>query len=104
MEKGTTGQVGVVHEFIQPLRHMKSVELPEKGTFVTQGEMCAKIHTEDGLVHRIWSPAGGKVIEVNSHLLEDVSPLKTSPYQKGWLFRLEVGNLEEDTKGLILSK
>ena len=103
-DKGHTAQVGVVHEFTRPLALFKQVELPEKGAIVSQGEMCAKIFTEDGFVHRIWSPAGGKVIEVNAKLKDEPSMLKTSPYQKGWLFRLETSNLEEDTKGLILSK
>ncbi|MBM3296950.1 MAG: hypothetical protein FJY83_05050, partial [Candidatus Aminicenantes bacterium] len=70
----------------------------------TQGEMCAKVIGEDGLVHRIWSPAGGKVTEVNAKLKEDPSLVKTSPYEKGWLFRLETSNLEEDVKGLIQSR
>lgn len=103
-EKGAGAQVGVVHEFARSLPPLKHVELPEKGAFVSQGEMCAKVIGEDGLVHRIWSPAGGKITEVNSKLKEEPSLLKTSPYDKGWLFRLETGNLEDDVKGLILSK
>jgi len=104
LEKGSAAQVGVVHEFVRPLPPLKHVELPEKGSFLTQGEMCAKVIGEDGLVHRIWSPAGGKIIEVNSKLHDEPSLLKTSSYHKGWIFRLETTNLEEDIKGLIQSK
>ncbi|MBN2199262.1 MAG: response regulator [Candidatus Aminicenantes bacterium] len=103
-EKGATGRVGVVHEFSRTLPPLKQVELPEKGSFVAQGEMCARVIGEDGLVHRIWSPAGGRIIEVNSQLPDEPSLLKTSPYHQGWIFRLETSNLDEDLKGLIQSK
>lgn len=103
-EKGSAALVGVLYDFVHPLPSLKHVELPEKGSFITQGEMCAKVIGEDGLVHRIWSPAGGKVTEVNAKLKEDPSLVKTSPYEKGWLFRLETSNLEEDVKGLIQSR
>jgi FixJ family two-component response regulator len=104
LEKGSIGVVGIVHEFTQPLTSFKQVELPEKGIFIAQGDLCGKIIDEEGLVHRIWSPAGGRVVEVNSKLKDEPGLLKSSPYQKGWLFRLETSNLEEDTTGLILSK
>ncbi len=104
VEKGKSAVVGIVHEFIQPLASFKQVELPEKGAFVAQGDLCGKIIDEEGLVYRIWSPAAGRVTEVNLRLKEEPMLLKTSPYQKGWLFRLETTNLEEDTTGLLLSK
>jgi YesN/AraC family two-component response regulator len=104
MEKGKTAVVGIVHEFIRPLASFKQVELPEKGGVLAQGELCGKIIDEEGLVHRIWSPAAGRVVEVNLKLKDEPMLLKTSPYLKGWLFRLETTNLEEDTTGLLLSK
>jgi len=104
VEKGKSAVVGIVYEFVQPLAAFKQVELPEKGAFLAQGDLCGKVIDEEGLVHRIWSPAGGRVTEVNLKLKDEPTLLKTSPYQKGWLFRLETTNLDEDTTGLILSK
>jgi glycine cleavage system H protein len=44
------------------------------------------------------------VVEINEKLKEDYSLVRKDPYGSGWLFRIEPTNLEEDLKGLLLSK
>lgn len=96
--------VGVVYDFLKTVGIIVELELPRMDTIVSQGEICGKITDAEKFVHRIWSPASGRVIEVNEKLKEDPSLLRQDPYGEGWLFKIEPTNLEEDLKGLVLSK
>jgi CheY-like chemotaxis protein len=96
--------VGVVHEFLKTVGIITQLELPKVSDVVSQGDVCGKITDAEGLTHRIWSPASGRVIEVNAKLLDDTSLLRRDPYLAGYLFRIETSNLEEDIKGLLLAK
>jgi len=103
-EPSGLASIGVVSDFLKPVGIITALELPEKSESVTQGEECAKITDAENFNHRIWSPATGMVVEVNERLKEDFSLLRKDPYGQGWLFRIEPTNLEEDLKGLVVSK
>jgi CheY-like chemotaxis protein/glycine cleavage system H lipoate-binding protein len=104
VEGDSAAVVGVVHEFLKSVGIITQLELPKVNDTISQGEVCGKITAADQFVHRIWSPASGRVTEVNAKLLEDFSLLRRDPYVSGFLFRIETGNLEEDIKGLLLAK
>ena len=96
--------VGVVYDFLKSVGIITQVDLPKVSDTVSQGEVCGKVTDAEKFIHRIWSPATGRVVEVNVKLKDDHSLLRKNPYREGWLFRIEPTNLEEDLKGLILSK
>ncbi|MBN1223072.1 MAG: response regulator [Candidatus Aminicenantes bacterium] len=96
--------VGIVYAFIQALEKISHLELPKENKNIFQGEVSARITDKDNNVHRVWSPATGKIIQVNHDLEKDPSLLKKDPYGKGWLFRIESPNLEMDLKGLTPSE
>jgi CheY-like chemotaxis protein/glycine cleavage system H lipoate-binding protein len=96
--------IGVVSDFFKTVGIITQLELPKVHASVTQGEVCAKITDAEKFNHRIWSPASGRVVMVNEKLREDLSLLRKDSYREGWLFSIEPTNLEEDLKGLILSK
>jgi len=96
--------VGVVYDFLKSVGIITQFELPKKGDRVSQGEVCGTITDAEKFMHRIWSPASGLVLETNEKLKEDYSLVRKEPYNKGWLFRIEPTNFEEDSKGLLLSK
>jgi len=104
IEENNRGVVGVVPYFLKTVGIITQLELPKVNEAVTQGNVCGKISDADGFVHRIWSPASGRVVEVNSRLIADYSLLRRDPFTEGFLFRLETDNLEEDLKGLLLAK
>jgi ActR/RegA family two-component response regulator len=96
--------VGVVPDFLKTVGIITHLELPKENEIVSQGDVCAKIADADQLTHRIWSPASGRVVEINGKLLADSSLLRRDPYQSGYLFRIETVNFGEDSKGLLLAK
>ena len=102
-ENGELVTIGVVQDFLKPVGIITHLTLPQVSDSVNQGEECARITDADLFNHRIWSPATGRIIEVNEKLRGDFTLLRKDPYGEGWLFRMEPTNLEEDLKGLILS-
>jgi len=104
IEKDKLASVGVVHDFLKTVAEIVHLELPGSNAAVTQGEVCARIDDSEKFTHRIWSPASGRVVSVNKELQIDFTFLKDDPYEKGWLFKIEPTNLEEDKKGLVYSK
>jgi YesN/AraC family two-component response regulator len=103
-ERENLATVGVVYDFLKSVGIITQFELPQKNDNVTQGEVCATITDAEKFTHRIWSPTSGLVVEINEKLKEDYSLVRKDPYGSGWLFRIEPTNLEEDLKGLLLSK
>ena len=103
-EDGGLATVGILYDFLKSVGIITQVDLPKVSDTVSQGEVCGKVTDAEKFVHRIWSPATGRVVEVNTKLRDDHSLLRKNPYQEGWLFRIEPTALEEDLKGLILSK
>lgn len=104
LETKNKGLVGVVHDFLKTVGRITNLQLPKENDNVMQGEMCAKIKDDAGFNYGIWSPATGKVYEVNEKLKKDFSLLKRSPYDEGWLFRCELTQFEEDKESLLLSQ
>lgn len=102
-EDGDLITVGVVQDFLKPVGIITHIALPKVSDSMAQGEECANITDADQSNHRIWSPASGRIVEVNEKLKGDSSLLRKDPYKEGWLFRMEPVNLEEDLKGLIFS-
>lgn len=101
LEGGNKGIVGVMFDFLKTMGIIIQIVLPKAFDVINQGEVCAKITDADRFTHRIWSPASGRVIEINANLRGDFSLLRRSPYREGFLFRLELSRLEEDLKGLL---
>jgi CheY-like chemotaxis protein/glycine cleavage system H lipoate-binding protein len=104
VEDDNEAVVGVVHEFLKTVGLITQLELPKENDTISQGDVCGKITAADQFIHRIWSPASGRIIKVNAKLLEDFSLLRRDPYVRGFLFRIDPTNLEEDIKGLLLAK
>lgn len=104
LEGEAQARVGIMPEFLKTVGIITHLELPQLNETIAQGELCGKVTDRDQFTHRIWSPVTGRVVEVNSPLLEDFSLLRRDPFNRGFLFRIEATQLEEDLKGLLLAK
>jgi CheY-like chemotaxis protein len=104
LEEQNRATVGVVPDFLKTIGIINQVELPKENDALSQGDVCGKITDSERFVHRVWSPASGRVMELNTLLAADPSLLRRDPFQGGYLFRIETGNLEEDLQGLLLAR
>ena len=95
--------VGVVYEFLQNIDQISAIELLAENKSVFQGEVCARLIDARGHIHRIWSPASGRISQTNPAVTRDLGLLRRDPYGEGWLLRLETMDLATDLEGLIPS-
>jgi glycine cleavage system H protein len=101
--EGNTVMVGTT-DFAQKLAgQIVYVELPSVGKVIGQGKPCGSMESGKW-VGRIYAPISGKV-EFSNEALED-SPefINESPYEKGWMFKVNPSNLQEELKNLMQGK
>lgn len=103
-ENKNSALIGIVYGFIKSINNIAEIELPVVNKNLFQGEVCVRITDEAGQVHRVWSPLSGKVKDVHEELRTNPKILTESPYEEGWLFRIESPGLEEELKTLKISE
>jgi glycine cleavage system H protein len=90
-----------LNDFAQKLAgQIVYVELPSVGRTVEQGKPCGSMESGKW-VGRIYAPVSGKVESVNQDLEENPELINESTYEKGWLFKINPSNLQEEVKNLL---
>lgn len=91
---GSSATVGITDHAQDHLGDVVYVELPEVGTAVTQGGSFGAVESVKA-TSDINSPISGKVVEVNEELSNSPGLVNASPYENGWIIKVEIGNSEE---------
>ena len=76
------------------------VELPNVGRSVEQGKPCGSMESGKW-VGRIYAPVSGKVESCNQELEETPELINESPYEKGWICKINPSNLQAELKNLM---
>ena len=92
--EGKTGTVGISDFAQKEISDIVFIELPQAGRTVKQKESCMVIESVKAAFD-IYAPASGKITEVNAGLSKTPQIVNESPYDKGWLFKLEVADPKE---------
>ena len=71
-----------------------SVELPDVGDQIEEGEVFAEIESVS-TVHELVSPITGKVLAVNPQLESHPSVINEDPYREGWLVEVRLKDASE---------
>jgi glycine cleavage system H protein len=77
-----------------------ALEMAKPGTEAKQGQELGMIETIKATVG-ILSPVTGKVVEVNPELAAKPFLINEDPYGAGWIYRIEMTDLESDRVGLL---
>ena len=91
---GDTAIIGITHFAQDSLGDVVFVELPEVGADVKQFEKMGEIESVKA-VSDLYSPVGGKVIEINDSLTDSPELVNDSPYEDGWMLKVEVADSSE---------
>ena len=82
-------------EFAQKLaKEIQFVEIPKAGRAVTQGQPVMSIESGKW-VGRVLAMVSGKLAGVNEELEFSPTLINESPYDQGWLVRIEASNSDE---------
>jgi len=76
------------------------VELPSVGRVVEQGKPCGSMESGKW-VGRIYAPVSGKVETCNQELEDTPELINESPYEKGWICKINPSNLQAELQNLI---
>jgi len=92
-------QLGITNYIQGALGTVISVELPDIGDLIEEGEAFAEIESVS-TVHELISPVTGTVLSVNPHLEDHPSIINEDPYSDGWLIEVRLKD-ESDLDALM---
>ena len=95
--EGATATIGISDFAQAQLGDVVFLELPKPGASVVPGESFGVIESVKA-ASDLYSPAAGKVVEVNAKLEKSPDLVNSDPYGEGWLIKIEV---EGKPEGLL---
>ena len=95
-----TATIGITDHAQELLGDLVYVELPEVGREVAAGNDCAVVESVKA-ASDIYSPVGGRIVEVNEALADAPERVNASPYGEGWIAKIEPKDLDGDLAKLM---
>jgi len=92
--KDNIGLVGITDFAQKQLGDIVSVELPRVGNEFKQNDAMAIIDSVKASSD-IYCPIDGKVVAVNEELLQSPELINKSPFESGWIVKLEPSNTSQ---------
>lgn len=87
--EGGTCTIGITQFAVEQLTDVVYIELPDVGDNVFAGDSFGEIESVKA-VSDLYSPVDGEVIEINTPLVNDPTPVSKDPYGKGWMVKIKV--------------
>ena len=91
---GNVATVGITKYAQEQLGDLVFVDLPATGKAVTKGGAAVVVESVKAAFD-IYAPVSGKIAKVNSDLSKSPALVNQSPYEKGWLFKIEKTGSED---------
>ena len=92
--EGNTATIGITDYAQEQLGDIVYVELPEVGSQTEQMKQFGTIEAVK-TVADLFAPVSGKVVEVNDKLSGDPTIINHSPYDQGWILKIELSSADE---------
>lgn len=86
--------VGITHFAQDSLGDVVFVELPDVGSDVGQFDKIGEIESVKA-VSDLYCPVSGTVVERNENLIDNPELVNESPFDKGWMLKIELSNTSE---------
>jgi glycine cleavage system H protein len=91
---GNVATIGITDYAQGELGDIVYVTLPAAGTALAQMAVFGTVEAVK-TVSDLYAPVSGKVVEVNSGLNDAPDAVNRSPYDEGWMIRVEMSNPAE---------
>jgi len=86
--------VGITDYAQSELGDVVFVELPKIDRVLKRGDQLGSVESVKA-VSEVYAPISGRVIAVNTDLVEKPELLNQSPYEEGWMARMELSDPSE---------
>jgi len=90
--EGNIVTFGITDHAQESLGDVVFVELPDEGATVTAGKSYGTVESVKA-VSDIIASVSGKVLEVNTQVMDSPDLLNSDPYGEGWLIKVEADDL-----------
>lgn len=91
---GNTLTVGITDHAQKEISDVVFVELPKPGRLVKQKESAMVIESVKAAFD-IYAPVAGTITKINDALKDKPELVNQSPFDKGWLFQMEMSDPKE---------
>ncbi|MEM1708961.1 MAG: glycine cleavage system protein GcvH [Nitrososphaerota archaeon] len=92
--KKKIAMIGITDYAQKKLRDIMYLELPNVNQKLKQGDTLCTIESVK-VVSEVYSPVTGKIVEVNSNLIDKPELINDSPYEDGWIVKVEISDPNE---------
>ncbi|OGX10156.1 MAG: glycine cleavage system protein H [Omnitrophica WOR_2 bacterium GWA2_37_7] len=86
--------IGITDYAQSSLGDITFIELPSVGDEAEQFGEIVSVESVKA-ASDVFSPISGRVVEINTELETDPALINRSPYEKGWLAKIEIADKEE---------
>lgn len=99
-EKDGKYTIGLTDYAVEQLGDIVFLELPDVGAEFHKGEVFATIESVKA-ASEIYMPITGKIITINDAVVDNPEILNESPFEKGWLVKIESDSFAADSIDLL---
>ena len=92
--EGNTATIGISDYAQDQMGDLVYVELPETGNEVSAGDVVGSIESVKA-VSDLQAPVSGTITEVNEALPDNPEKMNESPYEDGWVAKIEISDASE---------
>ena len=92
--EGNTVTIGITEYAQSELCDIVFVELPEVDDDIQEGDTFGSVESVK-TVSELYAPVTGKVVEANEELEDSPEFVNESPYEKAWMVKVEVSDLDQ---------
>lgn len=103
LEQDGSVTVGISDHAQELLGDLVFVELPEVNQEIDVEEQCAVVESVKA-ASDIYTPVAGKIVAVNTALNDEPELVNHSPYEDGWLFKIQPSELKTDMGELLTAE
>ncbi|MEI6157968.1 MAG: glycine cleavage system protein GcvH [Atribacterota bacterium] len=90
---------GITDHAQQELGEVVFVEMPRPGVTVKKSERIGDVESIK-TISNLYAPLSGQIVEVNTLLEKKPELINQSPYEKGWILRMQASD-ESELSGLL---
>lgn len=87
--EGKTATIGITRFAVEQLGDVTQVDLPKEGETIRKDQVFGSVESVKA-VSDLFAPVSGKVVKVNSPLMDSPEYLNDEPYDEGWMIQVEM--------------
>ncbi|HLN20420.1 MAG TPA: hypothetical protein VK213_04980 [Bacteroidales bacterium] len=103
MEQAGSVKVGIDDFILHMTGPLSRINLKKEGDRVRRGEEILSL-VQNGKKLTLYSPVSGTIREKNSELENDASLVSNSPYNYGWVYKIEPENWQRENQLLFMAE